>query len=168
MGDAAADGAFAGAEDLVSRLEAEGKTVAAAESCTAGLAAALIARVPGASRVLWGSFVTYSVDAKVRMLGVPEETVARYGAVSRETARAMALQALERSGADYAFSITGLAGPGGDGSGVPVGSVWIALARRGGPVEPRLFRFPGDREAVRRAAAEKALEELCDYIRTGW
>jgi PncC family amidohydrolase len=148
------------AEDLIQRAAAAGLTLAAAESCTAGLAADLLARVPGASRVFWGSFVSYTPAAKTEMLGVDAKLLDRYGAVSRETARAMAEGALARSGADLAVSVTGLAGPEGDGSGVPVGTVWIGIARRGGESRASLYRYTGSRNEVRRRAARDALEAL--------
>jgi PncC family amidohydrolase len=153
-----------GAGDLVRRLERLGKKAAAAESCTAGLAADLIARIPGASRVFWGSFVTYSIDAKVRMLGIDGALIEKSGAVSRETALAMAEGALKKSGADYAFSVTGLAGPGGDGSGLPIGTVWVAAASAGGESRASVFRFPGERDEIRRAAAQKAVAELLTLL----
>jgi PncC family amidohydrolase len=145
---------------LVRCLDGLGKKAAAAESCTAGLAADLIARIPGASRVFWGSFVTYSIDAKIRMLGINGALIQKFGAVSRETALAMAEGALEQSGADYAFSVTGLAGPDGDGSGLPVGTVWIGTALTGGEGRASVFRFSGERNDIRRAAAQKAITEL--------
>jgi len=151
---------------LIARLASLGKTFVAAESCTAGLVAARAARIPGASAALWGSFVTYQVEAKVRALGVDAVLLARHGAVSRETAEAMARGALERSGADYAVSVTGLAGPDGDGSGTPVGTVWVGVAGRGGAVRAACFRFAGERNAVREAAAGAALEELLRYVDT--
>jgi PncC family amidohydrolase len=153
------------AAELVRRAQAAGLILAAAESCTAGLVADLLAQAPGASRVFWGSLVTYTGDAKVRMLGLKEEQLARFGAVSPETARAMAEGALEQSGADLAVSVTGLAGPGGDGSAVPVGTVWIGLARRGGESRVRVFRYRGARNEVRRRAARDALEVLMEGIR---
>ena len=146
--------------ELVRRLAALNMTVVGAESCTAGLASDLIARIPGASRVFWGSFVCYTPEAKFRMLGVGEDCLRKYGAVSRETVCSMARGALERSGADYAFSITGLAGPGGDGAGMPAGTVWIAIVQKGENPEAVLFHFRGSRNRVRRKAAEKALEKL--------
>ncbi|WP_010263175.1 CinA family protein [Treponema primitia] len=148
------------AETLIETLAAASLTLAAAESCTAGLVADLIARVPGASRVFWGSFVTYSVDAKIKLLGVDADTIRRYGAVSRETAAAMAEGALEKSGAGAAVSVTGLAGPDGDGSGQRVGTVWIGTARRGFPVEAVVYHYTGDRSAIRNAAAADAIAEL--------
>jgi PncC family amidohydrolase len=151
---------------LVKRLSSLGKIFVTAESCTAGLAAGLIARIPGASAVLWGSFVTYTLDAKMCMLGVDEETLKTYGAVSGETACAMVQGALEKSGADYGVSVTGLAGPQGDGSPVSVGTVWIALARRGTAPVSSVFRFQGNRNSIRQEAAETAITELQKYIDT--
>ena len=150
------------AERVVKSLGARKKTIAAAESCTAGLASDLIARVPGASAVFWGSYVAYTIDAKITMLGIPEELIRMHGAVSRPVALAMAEGALEKSGASWAFSITGLAGPGGDENGTPVGTVWIGLACRGGfpRSEAKMFHFSGRRNEVRKAAAAAALEEL--------
>ena len=142
---------------LIETLASASHTLAAAESCTAGLVADRLARVPGASRVFWGSFVAYAVDAKVRLLGVDPALISRHGAVSRETALAMASGALEKSGAHMAVSVTGLAGPEGDGSGQPVGTVWIGIARRGLPPEAVACRFAGDRNAVRAAAAREAI-----------
>jgi PncC family amidohydrolase len=158
------------AEKIVRLLASGGKMIAAAESCTAGLAADLIARVPGASRVFWGSFVTYSPDAKVMMLGVSRELLKKEGAVSRAVALAMAEGALEKSGASLAFSITGLAGPAGDTSDVPIGTVWIGVAVKGGDngiqSGAKMFRFTGSRNVVREAAAKAALEEVLKKILT--
>ena len=153
------------------RLTARGEMIAIAESCTAGLAADMLARFPGASKVLWGSFVTYTAEAKTRMLGVPKELIDKHGAVSRPIALAMAEGALERSGASWALSITGLAGP--DGEGAPVGTVWIGLAGPAGGrarVRPRseakCFHFNGSRNEVRAAAAAAALKEVLSRILT--
>jgi PncC family amidohydrolase len=150
---------------LIDALAAASHTLAVAESCTAGLVADRLARVPGASRVFWGSFVTYMAEAKERLLGVDPELIRRHGAVSRETALAMASGALEKSGAHSAVSVTGLAGPDGDGSGQPVGTVWIGIARRGLPPEAVACRFAGDRNAIRSAAAAEAIAELLKRAR---
>jgi PncC family amidohydrolase len=152
------------ARKLVELLSASSRTLALAESCTAGLGADMLARIPGASRVLWGSFVCYTVDAKVRMLGLDRAELERTGAVSGETARAMARGALEKSGAHVAGAVTGLAGPGGDGTAVPVGTVWIALADRGGECRARSFHFDGSRNGVRKAAAVRLAEELLNFL----
>ena len=138
--------------------------IALAESCTAGLAADFIARVPGASEVFWGSFVVYVPDAKNKMLGVPGELLEKYGPVSRPVALAMAECALEKSGASWAFSVTGLAGPGGDGSGVPVGTIWIGVAGREGRSQAKMYLLEGSRNEIREAAVAAALEDLLNRI----
>ncbi|MDR3114886.1 MAG: CinA family protein [Treponema sp.] len=148
------------AEEVISRLSAASQTIVLAESCTAGLVADLLAQVPGASRVLWGSYVSYTGAAKIAMLGLDEEILRRYGAVSRETACAMAQGALQRSRADIAAAVTGLAGPEGDGSPVPVGTLWIATVGRGMGVEAQVFQYTGSRQAVRSAAAGAVIREL--------
>jgi PncC family amidohydrolase len=137
--------------------------VAAAESCTAGLVADLFARIPGASRVFWGSFVTYSVDAKVKVLGLDLRELERNGPVSGETVRAMALGALDKSGADYAVAVTGLAGPGGDGTAAPVGTVWIAAVGRDRIPAAFKFNFRGSRNGIRKKAALEALKVLSKH-----
>jgi len=161
------------AEDVVRCLAARKKMIAAAESCTAGLASDFIARVPGASNVFWGSFVSYTPDAKQKMLGVQAELLEKHGAVSRPVALAMAGSALEKSGAFWAFSITGFAGP--DGGELPVGTVWVGIAGRDGrPLDgkpsgcvysdAKMFHFGGSRNEVREAAAAVALQELLERI----
>ena len=148
--------------ELVRLLTARRQMIVFAESCTAGLAADMVARFPGASGVLWGSFVTYTADAKTRMLGVPKALIEEHGAVSRPVALAMAEGALGRSGASWALSITGFAGPGGD----RVGTVWIGLAGMGGEPTAKNMLFKGSRNEVRAAAATAALEELMERILT--
>ncbi|MDR1636676.1 MAG: CinA family protein [Treponema sp.] len=145
---------------LVEKLAAASLMVAAAESCSAGLVADRIARVPGASQVFWGSFVSYMADAKTLMLGLDREKLGAYGPVSRETACSMAEAALEKSGAGIAVAVTGLAGPGGDGTAVPVGTVWIATALRGGETLAEVFHFKDSRNNIRNRAAASAVEAL--------
>jgi PncC family amidohydrolase len=149
---------------LIEQLAADSKIMAAAESCTGGLIADMLVQAPGASRVFWGSFVSYTVKAKVVMLGVEEALINQYGAVSRETACAMAQGALERSAADMALSVTGLAGPDGDGTSTSVGTVWIGTVLRGKPPQARMFYYPVSRQEVRIAAAEDAIRELLARI----
>lgn len=144
---------------MIQTLSAQGRALALAESCTAGLASDLLARTSGASRVLWGSFVCYTAAAKVSMLGLDQRLLDQYGPVSGETARGMALAALEKSGAYIAASVTGLAGPEGDGSPVPVGTVWIAVAVDG-KAESEEFHFSGSRAEIRLQAAAAVLEKL--------
>jgi PncC family amidohydrolase len=145
-------------------------TLAIAESCTAGLVADSIACIPGASEVFWGSFVTYRVEAKVAMLGIDRALLDRYGVVSGETARMMAEGALEKSGASLSASVTGLAGPDGDGRGTPIGTVWIAAAARehgaGRCVRLEHFCYDGDRAAVREAATMDVLRIIRDVAQS--
>jgi len=148
------------AEALIHKLKEGSLTLALAESCTAGLVSALLAGVPGASEVLWGSFVTYTKESKVSMLGIDEKIPETFGLVSKECACAMAQGALRKSAAAIAASVTGLAGPGGDGSGVKVGTVWIAAALRDGEVAAKEHHFTGTRNEVRINAAIAVLEIL--------
>jgi PncC family amidohydrolase len=157
------------AETLVRLLTDRGGFLAGAESCTAGLAADLLAQVGGASACFWGSFVCYTPQAKTAMLGIDRELLARYGPVSEACARAMAAGALEKSGAGAAFSVTGLAGPGGDGSDLPVGTVWIGTALRSGNdrqpvITARRFFFEGGRNEIRQRAAREALEQILNRL----
>ena len=147
------------AQKLVERLILEKRTLALAESCTGGLVSELVTRVSGASSVLWGSFVCYSPEAKEQMLHIDGGLLARYGLVSRETAREMALGAFHASGVSLAAAVTGLAGPLGDGQGLPVGTVWIAVTNKSKTVEKE-FRFRGSRAEVRMQAAASVLGEL--------
>jgi nicotinamide-nucleotide amidase len=136
-------------------------TIATAESCTGGLVAATLTEIPGSSDVVERGFVTYSNAAKQAMLGVPEATLEKFGAVSRETAEAMAQGALAHSPADLAVSITGIAGPGGATPGKPVGLVHFGAARRGRQTVHQERRF-GDigRAQVRRVSVLQALAML--------
>jgi nicotinamide-nucleotide amidase len=134
-----------------------------AESCTGGWIAKALTDVPGSSHWFGEGFVTYSNDAKMRRLGVPRSVLESGGAVSEETARAMAEGALERSGADLAVAVTGIAGPDGGVPGKPVGTVWFCWAKkRRGRMCSRVERkrFRGDREAVRRKTVRWALMRL--------
>jgi PncC family amidohydrolase len=151
------------ARRLAARLIERRLTLALAESCTAGLVADLLARVSGVSAALWGSFVCYSPDAKHRMLGLERDFLERYGLVSRETAREMALRARELSGTSIAAAVTGIAGPAGDGSGLPVGTVWAAVAWQGHCREKELH-FEGTRAEIRVQAAAAVLEELLEVV----
>jgi PncC family amidohydrolase len=162
---ALAERAAQAAQALIRYLSGRSATLVLAESCTAGLAADLLARTSGASRVLWGSFVCYTGEAKIAMLGLDRQRLARYGLVSGETARDMALGALEKSGASLSASVTGLAGPDGDGSGAAVGTVWIARAEAGSSrAAAREFHFQGSRNEVRLRAAAAVLEELLEAL----
>lgn len=131
--------------------------IAAAESCTGGLIAALLTDVSGSSDVFERGFVTYSNAAKTEMLGVPAALIGRHGAVSPEVALAMANGALEHSRADVSIAVTGVAGPGGGTAEKPVGLVHLAGARRAGRILHRELRI-GDvgRSGVRQASAAEA------------
>ena len=148
------------AEALIYKLKERSLTLALAESCTAGLVSALLAGVPGASEVLWGSFVTYTKEAKVSMLGIDEKIPETFGLVSKETACAMAAGALSKSAASIAASVTGLAGPSGDGSNVKVGTVWTAVVSQKGEIAAKEHYFAGERNEVRINAAIAVLEML--------
>lgn len=152
------------AEHVIQLLIDRSLWLAVSESCTGGLVAEALTRISGASSCFWGSFVCYTARAKMHMLGVGEDTLNAYGAVSRETAMAMAVGALKKSGADAAVSITGIAGPDGDGSAVPVGTVWIAAALRKGNSAVRDFHFDGSRDQVRMKAAKEALMQIAELI----
>lgn len=146
------------AQEIVDKAGAEGLMIAAAESCTGGMVAAAITDVPGASAVFDRSLITYSNDAKMELLGVRAETIARWGAVSQQVAGEMVEGALARSKADVAIAITGIAGPSGGSDRKPVGLVWFAVATRVGlaRTERRIFAY-GDRNFVRLKATETAL-----------
>ena len=141
-------------------LKQAGRSVATAESCTGGWLGEVLTSVPGSSLWYERGFITYSNMAKREMLGVRTETLTRFGAVSEQTARAMAEGALAHSHADLAVAITGIAGPAGGSPEKPVGTVCFAWGARRVPVYSTTRRFAGDREAVRRAAVKAAIEGL--------
>jgi nicotinamide-nucleotide amidase len=140
--------------------------IATAESCTGGLVAAALTAVAGSSDVVERAFITYSNEAKSELLGVPAEIIATYGAVSAETAAAMARGAIARAPVDLAVSVTGVAGPSGATPTKPVGLILFGLARRDGPCRTERHVFSGDRSAVRQAALEVALTLLEAEART--
>jgi nicotinamide-nucleotide amidase len=134
-----------------------------AESCTGGWIAKVLTDMPGSSNWFLGGVVAYSNTLKQSLLGVLPSTLAAHGAVSETTAREMAVGALETLGGQVAIAVTGIAGPDGGQPGKPVGTVWFGWAWRGdGEIETRvaLETFSGDREAVRRQAVVRALDEL--------
>lgn len=138
-----------------------GCSVATAESCTGGWIAKCLTDIAGSSVWFRGGVVAYSNALKTDLLGVDPEVLEAHGAVSEAVALAMALGALAVSEAEAAVAVTGIAGPDGAGPGKPVGTVWIAWARRGAAVQAVLRHFDGDREAVRRATVAEALAGLC-------
>lgn len=140
------------AKSLLTACRTRNIRLATAESCTGGLIIATLTAIAGSSDVVDRGFVTYSNEAKHEVLGVPMELITRVGAVSDEVARAMAKGALDRSRADIAVSVTGIAGPGGGSVEKPVGLACFGFACRGQAVTGDRRIFPGDRTAIRAAA----------------
>jgi nicotinamide-nucleotide amidase len=161
MGVAENDPIRDGAVRVLDACRQRGLKVATAESCTGGLVSGALTEIPGSSDVVDRGFVTYSDAAKEAMLGVPAAVLERYGAVSRETAAAMAAGALANSSADLAVAITGIAGPGGGSAEKPVGLVHFAAAARDGRRIHREKRF-GDagRRTVRAQSVAEAMAML--------
>jgi nicotinamide-nucleotide amidase len=153
-------GVLDAAAALLDACRARHWRLATAESCTGGLIAATLTAIAGASDVVDRGFVTYTNDAKLEVLGVPDATLAQHGAVSEPVARAMAEGALARSRADLAIAVTGLAGPGGGSPGKPVGLICFGLAQLGKPLHSERVIFPGDRTAIREAIVAHALALL--------
>ena len=148
------------AHATLERLEQTGRRCAMAESCTGGLVSALLTSIPGSSHVVDRGFVTYSNEAKIEMLGVPEAIIKEHGAVSAPCAEAMARGALTRSGADVAVAVTGIAGPGGGSDAKPVGLVYLAVATPA-TCEVEEMRFgPQARDRIREESVVKALEMI--------
>lgn len=149
------------AEATLAAARAKGLKIAVAESCTGGLLAGVLTEIAGSSDVFERGFVTYSNEAKQQLLGVREETIHAHGAVSAETAEAMAEGALKHAFADITAAVTGVAGPGGGSEAKPVGHVQFAAARRGYPTEVVLHRFGAiGRGPIRLAAVRVALDLL--------
>jgi nicotinamide-nucleotide amidase len=148
---------------LLDLCKARKLMVATAESCTGGLVAAALTEIAGSSAVVDRGFVTYTNEAKQQMLGVPVDTLSKFGAVSREVAEAMARGAIGRANADIVVAVTGIAGPGGGSAEKPVGLVHFAAASRSGALNHRERRF-GDigRAEVRRLSVLQALAMLAE------
>lgn len=146
------------AQDFLDACKRQGVLAATAESCTGGQIIALLTDIPGASSMIDCGFVTYSNEAKQKMLGVKAETLEAYGAVSAEAAREMAEGALKKSRAGITLAVTGIAGPDGGSAEKPVGLVWFAIARMGHPtrVEKRQFE-DGGRDHIRSETVRTAL-----------
>ncbi|MDR2836966.1 MAG: nicotinamide-nucleotide amidase [Azonexus sp.] len=155
------------AAQLGAALLARGEWLAAAESCTGGWLAQSVTAIPGSSAWFDRGFVTYSNAAKTDMLGVPETTLERHGAVSEATARAMAQGALAHSRADWSVAITGIAGPGGGSPEKPVGVVCFAWATKDGGCAAQTRHFDGDRAAVREQSVRHALQGLINSLEAG-
>ena len=142
---------------VVRLLTGHGLTISTAESCTGGMVSARLVNVPGASRVFMEGYVTYSNEAKMKLLGVREETLAAWGAVSAQTAEEMAIGGAKAAGTDVCVSITGLAGPDGGTAEKPVGLVYMACALKG-QVSLARYQFKGNRGKIREQSVMKALD----------
>ena len=151
------------AAELVARLKERDLSITTAESLTGGCIAAAITNISGSSAVFSGGVVSYCDRIKHQVLHVPRELLETHGAVSEPVARAMARGAAELMGTDLALSATGLAGPDGDGSENPVGTVYLGLYARG-EVQCEKHIFSGDRESIRRQSVERALEMALEWI----
>lgn len=153
------------AEQVIAENKAAGRTIALAESCTGGLVSAALTEIPGSSAVFGEGYVTYSNQGKMKMLGVAEDIIDTFGAVSVAVAWAMAQGALKKSGADIAVAISGVAGPDGGTEKKPVGTVVFAVARKGDDPEDvhadkKQFGEDKSRAEIRSFAAIHALELL--------
>lgn len=144
------------------QLNKRGWTLAVSESCTGGGLAQAITAVPAASTWFDRGFVTYSNDSKKELLGVRQETLEKYGAVSEQTAKEMAEGTLKNSKADITISTTGIAGPTGGSPEKPVGTVWFGLAKKGETPQARLKHFEGDRHDIQKSAITFALSWLIE------
>ena len=140
-----------------------GKTLATAESCTGGMIGAALTAVPGASRVYKGGVVSYWSEVKEKLLGVSGEDLENLGPVSMQVAGSMAQGARKLLKTEFAVSVTGLAGPDGDEFGRPVGTVFVGFDN-GARTVVRQYRFGGDRDSVRRQAAEAALKLILENV----
>lgn len=147
------------AEQLVGLCKLRGVKIAAAESCTGGMISAAVTSVPGSSAVIELGVCSYSNEIKNMVLGVDREILEKYSEYSAECAKAMAQGALNLSGADFAVSVTGVAGPSGGSEAHPVGEVFIGISGRGSCFAQR-FVFSGSREMIRAEAAQAALRLL--------
>lgn len=150
-------------QQVIAALKARGLTLAAAESCTGGLAAKRLTDVPGASAVFLGGVVSYTNGVKERVLHVPRETLEMYSAVSEQTARAMAEGVRALTGADLGLSVTGVAGPDRDDRGHAVGTVYLALSAGTG-TQTRQLHLTGSRPAIRDRSADEMFRMLLAYI----
>lgn len=150
-------------KELSDRLKEQGLTLAAAESCTGGLLSGAFTTLPGASKFFLGGIVAYANSVKAALLQVDADSLARYGAVSQQVAREMALGARTAMGSDLAISITGIAGPDSDDTVKPVGLVYIGLACEEG-VQVECCHFSGDRDSIRIQSVQAALELLKRYL----
>lgn len=145
---------------LLEKALGKGVVFATAESCTGGLIAAMITEIPGSSNWFDRGFVTYTNQAKMDLLGVKEDTLKNYGAVSEQTVREMVAGALERSRATVAVAVSGIAGPGGGTPDKPVGTVWVAFGIKNQAIKARCLHLNGSRSQIRNQVVDEALRGL--------
>lgn len=150
-------------ERLVKRLIEKNYTITTAESCTGGMISSSIVNIPGASSVLNEAYVTYSNEAKHRLIGVSEETLEAYGAVSEQTAGEMAAGAARAANADCAIAVTGIAGPDGGTPEKPVGTVYAGFYVAG-DIEVVRYSFAGGRLAVRKQTTDAVLAKMYELL----
>lgn len=151
------------AKEIINAATKKGITITTAESCTGGMVAAALTSISGASVVFETGFVTYANSAKTKLLGVPEVMIKKYGAVSKEVAKAMAEGARKKASATIAISITGIAGPSGGSVKKPVGTVFIGVATPEKTIVEK-YHFSGIRAQIRRQATNQALALLYSFI----
>lgn len=154
-------------EEVVKKLTEKGFTIVTAESCTGGLVAGTIVNVAGSSACFHEGYITYSNEAKIRILGVKEESVREFGVVSDVVVREMAEGAILKAKADVGVAVSGIAGPGGGSPKKPVGTVFVACSVKEGNrfvTKVEKFLFEGDREAVRRQTVEEVLKMIRNAI----
>ena len=152
------------AERLLEALRARGLTLATAESCTGGMVGAALTAIPGSSDSYRGGVISYCNEVKHGILGVPQELLDRYDAVSWQVAEAMAAGARRVCGAEIGIGITGIAGPGGDGTGKPVGLVYVGYCGGEGASHLELH-LKGGRAAVREQARDAALRLVLEKLK---
>ena len=153
------------AKILGDKLVEMGLTVATAESCTGGLIGDTITNIPGSSRYFLGGIIAYSNEAKINILGVKRETIERYGAVSEECAKEMAIGVSGLFHADVGISTTGIAGPGGGTEEKPIGLVYIGIYVNG-QIFVKRYLFKGNRVEIKRKIAERAIMDAIEILST--
>lgn len=153
---------------LFNRLRTLDLVCVTAESLTGGLVGASITAIPGASDIYWGGFICYSIDAKVRLLGIDKSIIERFGVVSEQTAIEMARCALLHSDADISVALTGVAGPGGGNEQTPVGTVWIAVLSKSkeelGNTRSTCLHLAGSRNYIRNKTVREAIKLLLAHL----
>lgn len=165
LNERASDGALGEAGDQLAELLLKRKqTMATAESCTGGWVAKILTDRPGSSSYLLAGIVSYSNDAKKKLLGVTDASLQAHGAVSEPVVREMVAGALATTDADVAVAISGVAGPGGGSDDKPVGTVWFAWGSSPADTEAVVEYFSGDRDAVRRQAVLFAIQGVQAYL----